>query len=139
MDYGPIAHWSADELTGGRARQFPLQTPTHRFSLVTRSAARPSVAQSHEGASDIFFAIAGSGRIVTGGTINAPTPLPGMPGELRGASVTGGQSYDLKPGALINMPPSTPHQSIPDPGGFSYMLVKVNTGVYPWSLIADEP
>ena len=37
------------------------------------------------------------------------------------------------------MPPSTPHQSIPDPGGFSYMLVKVNTGVYPWSLIAAEP
>ena len=37
------------------------------------------------------------------------------------------------------MPPSTPHQSIPDPGGVSYMLVKVNTGVYPWSLIAAEP
>jgi hypothetical protein len=35
------------------------------------------------------------------------------------------------------MPPSKPNQSIPDTGGFSYMLV--NTGVYPWSRIAAEP
>jgi hypothetical protein len=36
---------------------------------------------------------------------------------------------------VINMPPNTPHQSIPDPKGFSYMLIKVNVGQYPWALI----
>lgn len=138
VDYGPIAHWSADELTGGRARPFPLQTPTHRFSLVTRSAARPGVAESHEGASDIFFAIAGSGRIVTGGTINAPAPLPGMPGELRGASMTGGQSYDLKPGALINIPPSTAYTFAPDQSGLTLVRLTINVGMHPWSLVQTQ-
>ena len=41
----------------------------------------------------------------------------------------------MKAGDVINMPPNTAHQSIPDPGGFSYMLIKVNTGKYPWELI----
>jgi mannose-6-phosphate isomerase-like protein (cupin superfamily) len=138
VDYGPVAHWSADELTGGRARQFPLQTPTHRFSLVTRSAAHPGVAESHEGASDIFFAIAGSGRIVTGGTINAATPLPGMSGELRGASMTGGQSYDLKPGALINIPPSTAYTFAPDQSGLTLIRLAINVGMHPWSLVQTQ-
>jgi hypothetical protein len=57
----------------------------------------------------------------------------------QGTLIAGGVPLRVKAGDVINMPPSTPHQSIPDAGGFSYMLVKVNTGVYPWSLIAAEP
>ena len=138
VDYGPVAHWSADELISGRAPSFPLQTPTHRFSLVRRSVAQAGGAESHEGASDIFFTIAGSGRIVAGGTINAPMPLAGMPGELRGASMTGGHSYDLKPGAIINIPPATAYTFVPDLAGLTLVRLTINVGMHPWSTVQTQ-
>ena len=76
---------------------------------------------------------------MTGGTIENRRQVADKPGEEQGTLIASGAPLRVKAGDVINMPPSTPHQSIPDPGGFSYMLVKVNTGVYPWSLIAAEP
>ena len=72
---------------------------------------------------------------MTEGTIENREPFPNRPGETRGTLITGGRGYKVKAGDVINMPPSTPHQSLPDPGGFTYLLVKVNVGMYPWSLI----
>jgi len=41
----------------------------------------------------------------------------------------------VKPGDWLLIPPDTPHQPKPDAGGFSYMIMKINVGVYPWSLV----
>jgi uncharacterized RmlC-like cupin family protein len=41
----------------------------------------------------------------------------------------------VKAGDWLLIPPDTPHQPKPDPGGFSYMIMKLNVGVYPWSLV----
>jgi hypothetical protein len=41
----------------------------------------------------------------------------------------------LTAGDWLLIPPDTPHQPKPDPGGFSYFIMKINVGVYPWSLI----
>jgi hypothetical protein len=46
-------------------------------------------------------------------------PIPNRPGEERGTLITGGRPFKVKAGDVINMPPNTPHQSLPDPGGFS--------------------
>ena len=58
-----------------------------------------------------------------------------IPGEYRGQPVVGGQTYKVKAGDWLLIPPDTPHQPKPDPGGFSYFIMKINVGVYPWSLI----
>ncbi len=58
-----------------------------------------------------------------------------IPGEYRGQPVIGAETYKVKPGDWLLIPPDTPHQPKPDVGGFSYMIMKINVGVYPWSLI----
>ena len=47
----------------------------------------------------------------------------------------GGQTFKVKAGDWLLIPPDTPHQPKPDVGGFSYMIMKLNVGVYPWSLV----
>jgi hypothetical protein len=32
-----------------------------------------------------------------------------------------------------------PHATVPDSGGMTYVLMKVNVGLYPWSLINGTP
>jgi len=41
------------------------------------------------------------------------------------------QTYKVKAGDWLLIPPDTPHQPKPDPGGFSYFIMKINVGVYP--------
>ena len=38
-------------------------------------------------------------------------------------------------GDWLVIPPDVPHQAKPDAGGFSYMIMKIDTGMYPWALI----
>ena len=46
----------------------------------------------------------------------------------------GGENIKVKPGDLLTIPPNTPHWAQPDPGGLTYVLLKVNVGLYPWPL-----
>jgi mannose-6-phosphate isomerase-like protein (cupin superfamily) len=138
VDYGPVVHWSADDLKAGRASQLPLQTPTHRFTLVRRTNGQSAQAESHAGATDIFFVIAGRGRITAGGAIDQPTMLAGMPGEIRGPSITGGRQYGLDPGALISLPPSTAYKLEPDASGLTLVRLTINVGMHPWSIVQTQ-
>jgi hypothetical protein len=60
--------------------------------------------------SDVLFVVAGGGTVVAGGAMEGDAPLPGMPGEMRGRAMKGGQTYQLAAGAVIDIPPSTPYQ-----------------------------
>jgi quercetin dioxygenase-like cupin family protein len=49
-------------------------------------------------------------------------------------------TLQLKPGDILNMPPDTEHWvTEPEPSGpnagFTYMLFKINAGLYPWQLV----
>jgi hypothetical protein len=87
----------------------PFMTPTHAFNVLRVRAADTRTAESHEGTTDVLFVVSGNGRVTVGGRIESGAPLPGMPGEIRGKSISGGQSYALTPNAVINIPPSTPY------------------------------
>src|SRR5262245_6368262 len=113
-------------------------TPTHAYNFLHRRMGAnglPPGVEYHQANTDIYFIVAGTGTVMTEGTIENREPIPGRPGEDRGALIRNGRGLKVKAGDVINMPPNTPHQSIPDPKGFSYMLVKVNVGQYPWELI----
>jgi mannose-6-phosphate isomerase-like protein (cupin superfamily) len=150
-----VWYWSADRLLGahrslsaaadaGRPFNDPRDfvpipaTRTHAYNYLHRRMGannQPPGVEFHAANTDIYFILAGTGTVMTEGTIEGREPIPGRPGEERGTRITGGRPLKVKAGDVINMPPNTPHQSLPDPGGFSYLLIKVNVGSYPWSLI----
>lgn len=96
-------------------------------------------AEMHAGAYDFYVFTGGTGEMVLGGKIANRQNLRDrdgiIPGEYRGQPIEGGQTFKVKAGDWLLIPPDTPHQPKPDPGGFSYMIMKINVGSYPWALI----
>jgi mannose-6-phosphate isomerase-like protein (cupin superfamily) len=96
-------------------------------------------AEQHAGAYDFYVFTGGSGQMIVGGKIENRKNLMDkdgpVPGEHRGQPVVDAQTLNVKTGDWLLIPPDTPHQPKPDPGGFSYMIMKINVGIYPWSLI----
>src|SRR5215831_12222808 len=121
-----VAHWPAAELKTAGSERILLETPTHLFKLVQRKPGVAAIAEAHDGTTDIYFVVSGSGSITAGGTIEGATTLQGMPGEFRGSHLTGGKRYALEPHAVINIPPSTPYLIEPGASGITAVLLKVN-------------
>jgi mannose-6-phosphate isomerase-like protein (cupin superfamily) len=101
-------------------------------------------AEQHEGISDFYVITGGGGQMVVDGEIEnrqyrraqagASNSLL-LPGEFVGQPVKGGHTYDVKPGDWLAIPPNDPHWQIPNPNdGVSYLLLKVNVGLYPGSI-----
>jgi mannose-6-phosphate isomerase-like protein (cupin superfamily) len=126
------------------ANQRDLMTPrvtrTHSFVMVHRShpqtAAQAPSAEQHEGVTDIYFIVGGSGTVTVGGEIE--NRRISRPGEFQGP-IKGGTPFKLQAGDILNIPPNMPHATIADAGGMTYVLMKVNVGMYPWSLINGTP
>ena len=109
-----------------------LRYRTHTASVIHREGTHD--AEQHEGVSDFWIVEAGEGTLIVGGEIGNRREL--VPGEYRGPSINGGQKYKLAPGDQVNIPPNTPHQVILEPGqSITYTIVKINVGLYPWSLV----
>jgi hypothetical protein len=71
--------------------------------------------------------------------VNRPTAEGSLirhPGEYIGQPVVGGKVFQVKPGDVVNIPPGLAHWARPDRDGLTYVLLKVNVGLYPWSNIA---
>jgi mannose-6-phosphate isomerase-like protein (cupin superfamily) len=96
-------------------------------------------AEMHAGAYDFYVITGGTGEMIVGGKIANRQNLQDkdgiIPGEYRGQPIEGGKTFKVKAGDWLLIPPDTPHQPKPDAGGFSYMIMKINVGVYPWSLV----
>ena len=96
-------------------------------------------AEQHAGAYDFYVITGGTGEMIVGGKIanrqNLMDKDGPVPGEYRGQPIIGGQTFKVKAGDCLLIPPDQPHQPKPDAGGFSYVIMKINVGVYPWSLI----
>jgi hypothetical protein len=96
-------------------------------------------AEQHAGVYDFYVFTGGTGEMIVGGKIANRQNLHDkdgvIPGEYRGQPVIGGQTFKVKAGDWLLIPPNTPHQPKPDVGGFSYMIMKINVGMYPWALV----
>ena len=117
--------------------RLPKATPGP--SNITKRISLWDDAEQHQGVSDIYIVVDGGATVVVGGEIQdrqyRPTDGPNpvlLLGEFVGQPIVGGRSHRLAPGDAINIPPDIPHQVQPDPGGVSYLLIKVNVGLYPW-------
>ncbi|HKF55084.1 MAG TPA: hypothetical protein VKJ45_06560 [Blastocatellia bacterium] len=97
-------------------------------------------AEQHSGVYDFYIFTGGTGEMIVGGKIANRQNLVDsqwgpVPGEYRGQPIIGGQTFKVKAGDWLVIPPDAPHQPKPDPGGFSYMIMKINVGMYPWNLV----
>jgi len=139
-----VARAARGTATGGNPADLfpPLVTRTHSFIMVHRPEFRPNgnagpIAEQHEGATDVYYIVGGSGTVTVGGEIE--NRRVSRPGEY-GGPIKGGKAFKLKAGDILNIPANMPHATIPDaPEGMPYVLMKVNVGLYPWSLINGTP
>ena len=137
-DQGTIAYWSADDLKTGHVANMPFQTSTHAFNVVRVRPSDSRAAESHEGTTDVLFVVSGTGHVTAGGGIEGAAPLPKMPGEIRGKSISGGQNYALTPNAVINIPPSTPYLVQAEGNDLTIVRLKINVGMHPWSIVSTQ-
>jgi mannose-6-phosphate isomerase-like protein (cupin superfamily) len=145
-----VTYWSVDtfakvhgELASRAAKGQPLNardllplpmTRTHGYTAGYRTGKEPPSAEQHEGVTDVYFVMGGTATMTTGGELVGKRIL--IDGEYRGTSIQGGESHHLKAGDVLLVPPNLPHSAQADAGGFSYLLLKINVGLYPWPIVA---
>ena len=119
----------------------PLVTRNYSYIMVHRSpnTAQPApkpAAELHEGATDVYYVVGGSGTVYVGGEME--NRRISRPGEYLG-QMAAGKPFKLQAGDILTVPPNMSHGTVPDPGGMTYVLQKINVGMYPWSLINGTP
>lgn len=128
---------AARESTNGVNDLIPMPfTRTHGMKLNHRPHGMNAGVEQHLGVTDFYVVVGGSATVTVGGTIKDRAGVQGMPGEFRGPSITGGDTYEMKTGDWLMIPPGVPHMQVPGNDGFSYMMMKINVGLYPWSEVA---
>lgn len=84
---------------------------------------KSGLVEIHQLDTDIIYVLDGTASIVTGG--KALEAMPTAPFELRGKSVAGGETRQLKKGDVLVVPKGTPHWFKDVSGAFLYYVVKV--------------
>jgi glc operon protein GlcG len=84
---------------------------------------KPGMAEIHTKDTDIIYVLEGTTTFVTGGTAVDPKNIAAD--EIRGASISGGDSRTLRKGDVIIVPNGVPHWFKEIPGPFNYYVVKV--------------
>ncbi len=102
------------------------QVPLGKFAAYSMSVTKrqaSGVAELHKTMNDVFVVESGEATLVTGGTINGAHAS--APGEVRGASIAGGERRKIAQGDFVHIPFNTPHQFLLEPGGhITYAVVK---------------
>lgn len=82
-------------------------------------------AELHETQTDIMIVDEGNATLIVGGTMVAPHTV--KPHEVRGTSITGGETKEIGPGDIIHIPSRIPHQlKIAAGTKFTYLVIKVD-------------
>jgi mannose-6-phosphate isomerase-like protein (cupin superfamily) len=109
-----------------------LATRTHAVFAIHRDAT--GQVEQHQGMTDYWIVTSGEGTLVLGGEVVEREEVG--PGEYRGTSIEGGREVPVKPGDQIDIPPNVPHQIIIEEGkSITYLILKINIGMYPWSFL----
>jgi mannose-6-phosphate isomerase-like protein (cupin superfamily) len=96
----------------------------HRNFMVHASRReKAGVAEVHALDADVIHVLDGTATLVTGGTIDEAREVE--PNELRGPSISGGDSRTLASGDVIVIPAGMPHWFREVPTPVTYFVVKV--------------
>jgi methyltransferase len=93
-----------------------------RFQVHAGRRDVPGAAEVHAHDTDIFHVLGGEATLVTGGEVRDGASIG--PGELRGASIAGGEERRLTAGDVIVIAAGTPHQFTRVAAPLTYFVVK---------------
>jgi mannose-6-phosphate isomerase-like protein (cupin superfamily) len=83
------------------------------------------IPELHEKQTDIFVVESGEATLLVGGEVVGRKTV--SPGEIRGASISGGVKKNLSAGDVVHIPAGIPHQFFLEPGKqITYFVVKVD-------------
>ncbi len=106
----------------GSASETLEQYPHHYTMLAFRS--HSGGAEEHQDFADLFYILDGQASLITGGSIAESHST--APGEIRGASIQGGSTQQLKAGDVVHIPAGMPHQMLlPSGSTVTYFVVKI--------------
>jgi glc operon protein GlcG len=122
----PVSYYSKDQVTAAFAKGavlFDGENGGRNYMVHASRREAAGMAEVHEEDTDIVYVLDGTATFVTGGTVADPKTI--APGEIRGASIQGGETRKLVKGDVIIVPAGTPHwfQQVTAP--FTYYVVKV--------------
>jgi mannose-6-phosphate isomerase-like protein (cupin superfamily) len=95
---------------------------TRGYKVMASRREKPGPVEIHTYETDVFYIIQGTATFVTGGTC-ADAKITEH-GQLRGTSITGGETRHLKQGDVIIVPAGLPHQFTEVSNPFLYFTVK---------------
>lgn len=122
----PVSYYSQDRVAAAFAKGavlFDGENGARNYMVHASRRDAAGMAELHELDADIIYVLDGTATFVTGGTISESRSI--APGEIRGASIQGGETRKLVKGDVIIVPAGTPHwfQQVTAP--FTYYVVKV--------------
>lgn len=97
-------------------------TPKYLTGVIRRTD--PGKAEVHQGMTDVWYIIAGSGTLITGGDLVEPVETD--PGELRGEAISGGDTRVVAKGDIITIPAGVPHWVSKIDREIVYLIVKAS-------------
>ncbi len=120
----PVSYFPGSEVSAAFSKGAVLLDGTGRNYMIHASRReKEGQAEVHTLDTDIIYVLEGSATFVTGGTVvDGKTTEPN---EIRGASIQGGVTRELRKGDIIVVPNSTPHWFKSVNGPLTYYVVKV--------------
>jgi glc operon protein GlcG len=82
----------------------------------------PGMAEVHDWETDVVYVLEGSATLVTGGTVVDPKVTE--PGQVRGATIEGGETRRIAKGDVLVIPAGVPHWFRDVQGPLTYFVVK---------------
>jgi uncharacterized protein GlcG (DUF336 family)/quercetin dioxygenase-like cupin family protein len=98
-------------------------SPGRNYMVHASRREKPGMAEVHTWDTDVIYVLEGEATFVTGGAVIDSKTIE--PGEIRGASIEGGETRKLVKGDVITVANGTPHLFKEIRGPFLYYVVKV--------------
>ena len=120
----PVSYFPSRDVETSFSKGGVLVDGTNRnYMIHTSRREKAGMAEVHEQDADLIRVVDGNATLVTGGSVVDPAPTG--PGEIRGKSITGGETFQLAKGDVVVVPAGVPHwfKDVTDP--FLYYVVKV--------------
>src|SRR6266404_913208 len=117
----PVTYIDSEKVAAAFAKGMPL-IETTGYKVHAGRRERPGLVELHTQETDVIYVVEGTATFVTGGTMVDGKLV--SPGQMRGASITGGYTHHLKKGDVIIVPNGTPHQFTETSNPFLYFIVK---------------
>ncbi len=117
----PVTYIESKKVKAAFAKGVPL-VEVEGYKVHASRRDGPRIAEVHTWETDVIYVLEGPATFVTGGTVVEPKTTE--PGQIRGPSITGGESRRIAKGDVIIVPNGIPHWLKEVQGPFLYFVVK---------------